>query len=178
MERMGLRRAVLVGHSLGCQVAIHAAAQDPELASRLVLIGPTADPAARTGLRQVLRGVRTGASERAGVTALGALDYARAGPDLVREEMELMVADAPEALLPRLTCPVAIIRGERDRIVPQHWAERLARESGGPDPIVVPGWGHAVHYDAPATVAAAIVGLQIPSERERRAATFVPEARP
>jgi pimeloyl-ACP methyl ester carboxylesterase len=134
MEAMGLRGAVVVGHSLGCQVALHLAASRPELASRLVLIGPTADRSTRS------------------------------------------VDDRPERLAPRVQCPVAVVRGERDRISSQRWAERLAHAAGAPDPIVVPGWGHAVHYDDPETLSALIVGLGIPTERERRQAPYRPGA--
>lgn len=116
MEVMGLRGAVVVGHSHGCQVALHLAATHPRFASRLVLIGPTADSVARS-----------------------------------------------------VDCPIAIVRGERDRIASQRRAERLAHAAGAPDPIVVPGWGHAVHYDDPDAVAALILGLGIRPERERRA---------
>ena len=126
MEVMGLRRAVLVGHSFGCQVALHLAAARPEFASRLVLIGPTA-------------------------------------------ETRSMLEDRPEDLVRAVKCPVAIVRGERDRVVSRRWAERLASAAGAPEPIVVPGWGHAVHYDDPDTVAALILGLDIRPERERRA---------
>jgi pimeloyl-ACP methyl ester carboxylesterase len=40
MEAMGLRGAILVGHGIGCQVAVRAVADRPELASRVVLLSP------------------------------------------------------------------------------------------------------------------------------------------
>jgi pimeloyl-ACP methyl ester carboxylesterase len=169
MERMGLKGAAIVGHSLGCQVAIHLAARRPELASRLLLIGPTADAAARTALAQAARSVRTSAHERPGGGALMAMDYAQAGAGVLREEMRSMLEDRPENLIGRLSCPVAIVRGERDRIVSQRWAEELARRAGAPEPIVVPGWGHAVHYDDPEAVAAMVLRHGIENGRERRA---------
>ena len=132
MEVMGLRGAVVVGHSFGCQVALHLAAARPEFASRLVLMGPTADAPARAETRS-------------------------------------MPEDRPEDLVRAVKCPIAIVRGERDRVVPQRWAGRLASAAGAPEPIVVPGWGHAVPYDDPDTVAALILGLGIRNGRERRA---------
>lgn len=157
MEAMGLRRATVVGHSLGCQVAAHAVAARPELASRLILIGPTADPAARSRKAQGMRGLRTAAYERPGSTVLMARDYVRAGVDVLREESRDMVEDRLEKVLPRVSCPVFVVRGARDRIVSQRWAEEVARIARAPEPRVVPGWGHAVHYDEPDTVAAVIL---------------------
>jgi 2-hydroxy-6-oxonona-2,4-dienedioate hydrolase len=169
MDAMGLRGATLVGHSLGCQVAAHAVAARPQLASRLVLMGPTADPAARSGRQHLQRGLRTGAYERPGGAALMAVDYSRAGTDVLRHEMHAMIDDRLEDILPRLSCPVFVVRGERDRIVSQRWAEEVARLARAPEPMVVPGWGHAVHYDDPDTIAALIVALGMRSPREQRA---------
>lgn len=128
MDVMGLRRAVVVGHSSGCQVALHLAAARPEFASRLLLIGPPADASARA-----------------------------------------MREDSPEDLVRAVKCPIAIVRGERDFMASRRWAERLASAAGAPEPIVVPGWGHAVHYDDPDTVAALILGLCARTGPERRA---------
>ena len=80
-----------------------------------------------------------------------------------------MVDDRLEDVLPRLSCPMFVVRGERDRLVSQRWAEQLARLGRAPQPMVVPGWGHAVHYDDPDTIAALIVALGLRGERERRA---------
>jgi pimeloyl-ACP methyl ester carboxylesterase len=157
MEAMGLRGAVVVGHSLGCQIALRLAATRPDLASRLVLVGPTPDASARSGPGQLWRSVRTTAYERPGSAALMALDYSRAGAEVLREEMHAMMEDRPEDALKTVRCPVTIVRGGRDHIVSQQWAQRLAQEAGAPDPVVVPGWGHAVHYDEPEAVAAIIL---------------------
>jgi pimeloyl-ACP methyl ester carboxylesterase len=158
MDAMGLRGAVVVGHSLGCQVALHLAATRPALASRLVLIGPTADARARSTLRHAWRGLRTSAHEKPGGAALMALDDSRAGREVLRDEMRSMVEDRPEEVVKAVRCPVVLVRGGQDRIVSQAWAQRLAHAAGAPDPVVVPGWGHAAHYDDPASVAAVILG--------------------
>jgi len=169
MEAMGLRRATIVGHSLGCQIAAHAAALRPELASRLVLMGPTADPASRSARQQLRRGVQESLHERPGAAALMALEYSRAGGDVLRDEAHSMVDDRLEAILARVSCPVFVVRGERDSLVSQRWAEQVARIGRAPEPMVVPGWGHAVHYDDPDTIAALIVALGMRTEGERRA---------
>jgi pimeloyl-ACP methyl ester carboxylesterase len=44
MQVIGLARAVLIGNSLGCQVAVDGAVHHPEQVEGLVLIGPTVDP--------------------------------------------------------------------------------------------------------------------------------------
>jgi pimeloyl-ACP methyl ester carboxylesterase len=48
MARIGLRRAVMIGNSMGCQVVVEFAVRYENRVDRLVLQGLTPDPAART----------------------------------------------------------------------------------------------------------------------------------
>lgn len=159
MDARGLRSALLVGHSLGCQIVAEAAARRPELAAGVVLIGPTSDPAARSAARQIARGLGTAAFERPSFYVWGALGYGRAGARVLMEEMRQMVGHRLEDVLPRIAAPVRVVRGARDVIVPQPWAETVARLAGAPAPIVIPRWGHAVQYDDPEAAAQAVLDL-------------------
>ncbi|MFB8272902.1 alpha/beta fold hydrolase [Streptomyces sp. NPDC055955] len=55
LTAVGLDRAVLLGGSFGCQVAVDAAVRHPERITGLVLVGPSVDPAARSFMRQLVR---------------------------------------------------------------------------------------------------------------------------
>ena len=44
MRVVGLKRAVILGHSLGCQVAARFAARYPEMTLGVILVSPTMDP--------------------------------------------------------------------------------------------------------------------------------------
>ena len=145
-----LERVAVVGHSLGCQVAVELAARNPGLVDRLVLIGPTLDREARSLRRTLPRFVSGGLRERPsrGLFSLGLLivkDYARMGPRLLAE-LRAMFAHAIEAALPRVAAPVLLLRGEQDRVVPQRWVEELAALVPESTVVVVPGAAHAVHY--------------------------------
>jgi 2-hydroxy-6-oxonona-2,4-dienedioate hydrolase len=159
MDAWELHSALIVGHSLGCQVAVDLAVRHPLLAAGLVLIGPTADAASRTRSAQLGRALRTSSFERRSVGVLAARDYARAGPRLLEREMGEMLHHALEAPLLRVKVPVRVVRGAADAIVPQRWADTVTRVAAAPPPIVIPGWGHAVHYDDPGAVARVILQL-------------------
>jgi 2-hydroxy-6-oxonona-2,4-dienedioate hydrolase len=45
----GLERPTLLANSVGCQIAVDCAVRHPDDVGRMVLVGPTTDPAARTG---------------------------------------------------------------------------------------------------------------------------------
>lgn len=161
MDARGLRGAILVGHSSGGQVAAELAARRPDLASALVLLGPTSDPAARSLGRTAARMLVAPAFERPGCAVRTAIDCRHAGLRVLTEEMRQMVAHRVEDILPRVGVPVRVVRGARDPLVSQAWAEDLARRAGAPEPAVVAGSGHAVHYDDPDAVAQLVFELAL-----------------
>jgi pimeloyl-ACP methyl ester carboxylesterase len=187
MDALGLRAAVLVGHSLGCQIVAEAAVRRPALASGLVLVGPAASPGSRTVPRQLARLVAAALFERPSIAVWVARDYWRAGPRLLLAELRALLAHRVEDVLPRATVPVRVVRGAHDALSPQRWAEALARLARAPAPTVVAGEGHAVQYDAPDAVAAAVLSLaelvahhrrRTPSPPSTCSATFGTETLP
>ena len=73
-------------------------------------------------------------------------------------EMRAMLAHRIERVLPLVAAPTLVVRGEHDRVAPARWAAEAARLAGG-GWIEIPDAGHAVHFDRPDRVAAAIRGL-------------------
>jgi pimeloyl-ACP methyl ester carboxylesterase len=174
MTARGLRDAVLVGQSMGAQIATELAVREPALVAGLVLVGPTVDPSARTAVRLMARAARTVFAERPLLDACVAWDYVQAGPRLVVREMRHMLMHRMEALLPTLAIPTRVVRGARDHIAPQPWTDEVAACAGAAPATVVPRGGHAVQYAAPAAVARAVhavvaelAGATVPSEGER-----------
>lgn len=155
MDALGLQGAVLVGHSYGCQIAAELAVARPDLISRVVLIGPVADPAARSAAGVLARAALTIPFERPSFVLLGLVDFSRAGCAVLATDLREMLAYRLETVL-RAEHPALVIRGARDFLAPQKWAAALARLSGAPPPWVVTRCGHAVNYDAPTTIAALI----------------------
>jgi pimeloyl-ACP methyl ester carboxylesterase len=156
MRATGLRSATLVGNSYGCQVAVELAARRPRLVERLVLIGPTTDPAYRTRRHQVARLVLDAVREPLSLLALAARDYVRAGPRVVLNALGEALAHPLEARLPAVTAPALVVRGMRDPLVSAAWAERVASALPAGRLAVVPDVAHAAHYAAPRSVARTI----------------------
>ncbi|HYO12405.1 MAG TPA: alpha/beta hydrolase [Thermoanaerobaculia bacterium] len=148
MDAVGVRRAAFLANSMGCQIVAELAVRHPERVDRLILVGPTADREARTARQQLSRLLRTGPAERQSLIPLLIADYLRARPRRIVEELEAMLADRIEEKLPRIDAPAMVVRGERDHIVPQRWAEEVARLVGADRVFVVPGAGHALNYSA------------------------------
>jgi pimeloyl-ACP methyl ester carboxylesterase len=159
MDAHQLRGAILVGHSMGTQVVAELAARRPELASGVILIAPTSDPAASTPARLLWRNARSLLADRPSFGLWALIDMHRAGTRVLATEFSETLQHRIERVLQQVRVPVRILRGERDALVPQRWAEAVARVADAPAPTAVPGWGHAVPYDDPDQVVKAIFTL-------------------
>lgn len=159
LDRRKIRRASLVGNSFGCQIIADLAIRRPDLASRLVMIGPTVDSSARTMPRQIWRLARDLPREPLSLWFIQAIDYLRFGARWQWQTARAMLADRIEDKLPVIQVPVLVVRGEHDPIAPQPWGEYLARLAPSAAIAVVPGIGHAVNYSAPDALVALIEQL-------------------
>jgi pimeloyl-ACP methyl ester carboxylesterase len=82
-------------------------------------------------------------------------DYLRLGPQVLFQIGELAVSDRVEEKLPAIDAPALIIRGSRDPLVPQRWAEEIEDLLPNGRLVVVAGGTHAVQYQSASTVAEA-----------------------
>lgn len=174
LDTLGFDKVHLVGHSLGGAVALAAAAADPGRAASLTLVAPAglgpdidggylaaflaadrrkelkdalgrlfADPEAvdRRMVDDVLRMKRQdGVPEALAAVAAACFPDGRQAADL-------------RPALAALTCPVAVVWGEADRILPPAHAAGLP---GSVTVVRVAGAGHMPQLEKPAEVARAV----------------------
>ena len=140
---------------MGCQAAVDLAIARPELARALVLVGPTVDPQARSLRRHFARLAFDALREPLALNIVVATDYLRAGPLRTLASARRMLEHRIEERLPHVAQPTVVVRGSRDPIVPQEWAERAAQLLPRGRLEVVPGAPHAAHW----THAAAVAGV-------------------
>ena len=119
-------RCMAVGHSMGAQVVAELAVRHPELVDRAVLIGPTVNPAERSGWKQALRLLQDLANDPPIVALIGARLYLQAGPRWYLRKLRTMLEHDIRPLLPRIAQPTLVIRGDEDRVAPAAWVEQVA----------------------------------------------------
>jgi len=132
---------VVIGHSMGAQVAAELAARHPAIRSRPVLIGPTVEIGKRRAFTQLRRLATDLLDESPKVLFIGAREYLRAGPHL-RQKMRAMLTHAPERAFPRVAEPALVLRGEKDLVAPRAWCRFVARSLPRGTLREVPDSGH------------------------------------
>jgi 2-hydroxy-6-oxonona-2,4-dienedioate hydrolase len=146
IETAGVNAPAVVANSYGCQVAVQAAVQEPARIDRLVLLSPTADPEARNMGRLLRRWMRNSRRERPSQLIINLRDYGEAGPRSVLAALAPMLGDRIEDKLPSVACPALVVRGERDAIVSQGWADEVTALLPRGRQLVVPGGSHSLNY--------------------------------
>ena len=154
----GVQSCVVVGHSMGVQFAVELALQQPELVSRVVLMGPVVDPARKSAAWHALALTRDAVfSEKPSTNIVVFSDYFKAGLRWYLTQLPVMLNYPMEQRTRELTQPVLVLRGGRDPIARRSWCENLAHQPRYGSFVEVPGCGHVAQDSAPEAVARAIV---------------------
>lgn len=176
LDALGVRQTIVVGHSMGNQIALRLAREHPDRVSGLVLIGGFASLAEKHAVQAVGNEAIAGLVDLvdpAFVTESQHSTVARAVPEalldpVVRENPTLpagawrqaLAAMAQEPLIddvPRVTAPTLLLWGDRDAIVSHDQQEVLAATLPDVRLEVLPGTGHAPHREDPERTAAAVI---------------------
>ncbi|WP_193312882.1 alpha/beta fold hydrolase [Georgenia subflava] len=168
LDRAGVSDAVLVGHSMGSQVATELLATRRDLAAAAVLVGPIVDAEARSVPRQLVRFARSTWHEPWRVRGIAVRAYLACGLRWFLEVLPAMIRYPLEERLAGVTAPVILVRGEHDAVSPSSWVEALASRLSGPvrrNHRTVPGAAHSVVLDHADDVARAALDALAESRR-------------
>jgi pimeloyl-ACP methyl ester carboxylesterase len=176
MDRLGVERATVLGHSMGGGAALLLAARKPERVSRLVLICPTVYPLPMPALAKVIfnptfgqflfRNAFTKSEMRRQMLRQHFKDpapvtdefvdfvWARlnraGGRDAAYLAMRALSQLANNTADPmRVRAPTLLLWGDEDRMIPLSHGKRLSRAIPGARLGVVPACGHNVHLERP-----------------------------
>jgi pimeloyl-ACP methyl ester carboxylesterase len=149
-----LAPAIVVGVGFGCQVAVDLAAAYPAAVERLVLVGPTFDPKARTPVRLALRWARNAPRYSPRLAPTIVHDFIDAGPWRSARTLRKALDDPIEEKLGDIEAPTLVVRPERDHLVPAAWTERVSKLIPDSELAVLPKAAHTIGPRAAARLTA------------------------
>lgn len=141
----GAGELVVVGQSMGTQVAVECGLRHPDVVSSVVLVGPVVDDRRRSLLLQALDLARDVLVERVRMNAVVLTDYLRSARQYVHELGPMLRYPTRERVA-RLTVPVLVVRGTRDPIARSGWTARLARSAARGAVVELPGAHHVQEH--------------------------------
>jgi pimeloyl-ACP methyl ester carboxylesterase len=144
MDAHELRQAVIVGNSLGCQMATLLARTRADLVGGLV--------------HMMWRGALDVPRERQSLWTVWVPDLFRAGARRALTALHQTMVDGRDQhdRLGEVEQPALIIGGERDPIAPQRWVNEMACCMPNARALILPGSPHAMNYSSPRQLARAI----------------------
>lgn len=148
LEGLGVRDAVLVGHSMGSQWVTELAIRRPELARGVVAFGPVTDDRRRALLWQAALLARESALEPPRPNMIVLTDYLRCGPVWYLRQARHMLRYPIEDRVGLLGVPLLVLRGGNDPIARQSWANRLAARATAGEAAAIPGHRHLAQFTA------------------------------
>jgi pimeloyl-ACP methyl ester carboxylesterase len=171
-----LAPAIVIGVSFGSQVAVDLAARHPAAVERLVLVGPTVDPKARSATRMALRWARNAPRSSPRLAPTVVHDFIDAGPWRSARTLRRALQDPVEEKLSEIEAPTLIVRPERDHLVPEAWTKQVAKRIPDAELVVLPKAGHSIGPKAAARLTALLVPFLADSDEELDAEPRAEEA--
>lgn len=156
MDAHSLGACVIVGNSLGCQVATELAVIRPDLVAGLVLVAPTMDPRVTGMVHIAVRALMDVPRERRSIWTIWIPDFFLAGPRRGLRMLHECLTDDQVSRLPLVEKPTLIVGGERDPIAPPEWVHAMAEHMPLARSIIISGSPHAMNYSSPRDLGRAI----------------------
>lgn len=150
LDVLTLPRVHVIGHSMGCQVALALARLAPERVQSVTLVGPTTGDQIEPLWRYALGLVADSVWETPWWNLR--LTYMALQMGMLRyiPTLRHMLRDHPIARAEQVQCPVLVLRGVRDMIIKKSMALRLAAALPRGEYVEIPRGAHAVQFTWPA----------------------------
>ena len=178
MDKLEIKSAHLLGHSMGTIVCAHMAAKAPSRVKSMALLGPVAQPPepARQAIRDraglarkegmvpiadTLVQVATSAETKAsnlGVTAMVREILMRQDPEGYARTCEALAA-AKAADFAKVKCPTLLITGDEDGVAPPAATVAMAKAIKKSETLIMSGCGHWTPIEKPTEVNDALLNF-------------------
>lgn len=149
VNELNLEGCVIIGQSMGTQIAAHALVQNPALYGGAIMVAPTANRDERTLWLQGVRLLQDTFRETFADNLVVFKNYARMRPLRFLKTARFMVNDRPEEVIARVQVPLLFVYGSKDVIAPKKWVEYLAGTAVNGRVREMRGMPHLMHSKDP-----------------------------
>jgi pimeloyl-ACP methyl ester carboxylesterase len=149
MVQIGIRRAAVVGHSMGGHIAADLAAEFPERVERLVLVDPAVLPLDPNYTQHTIGMLREARQMQLDFLPILLSDALRAGPRTIWQAANELLQTDLRPKLARISAPTLVIWGENDALLPLAFGKQLRRYLRYEELVVIKGAGHNPMWDRP-----------------------------
>lgn len=156
MKIVKIERAVLIGHSLGSQIAAEFAVRYARRCEKLVLASATFEIGKRGFLRQFWRLLINAPREPLRLVYTALRDYLKFGLRRAFYTLKYSLRDKIEEKLPLIEAPTLILRGEFDTVAPQKWIDFMTARLQSGKSVTIAGGTHGVIYQSSEQFARAV----------------------
>lgn len=144
---------VLIGHSMGTQVAVEALIRAPDLSHGAVLAAPVVNDRERRAGLVLWRFAQSAVKETPASAWASVRGFLNSGPRWLIRDFGPMLNYRIEDRLQEIEAPLTVVGGTGDRIAPPEWCHRLAGTRDGVAVVVVEGAAHEMIHTNAAEVA-------------------------
>lgn len=172
MDAVGIRQAVLVGHSLGGAVALHIAFYQPERAQGLCLLASgaklrvapvileiSADPSNFAQVAEMIREVAYSPQTDSRLAGRAVERFLETRPEVLHGDFLACDGFDMREQLVQIRQPALILVGSDDRMTPPAYSQYLASKMVNARLQVIENAGHMLIIEKPRQVAAALVSF-------------------
>lgn len=149
-----LAPAIVLGNSVGSQIAVDLAARYPDRVAGIVLTGLALGGQRRGVLSQAARALIDAPREPLSLWPMQARDFIRAGPLRVLRTFRLAYDDGMSDAVALVSAPTLVVQGTRDPLDDPEWNRSLVDRLANGRLAVVPGGTHALPMSRPIILAA------------------------
>ena len=173
----GAARSVLVGHSMGSLIALHAGGAHPQAVMGVALVGTAFPMKVSDALLQAARDDEPKAMAMINQWSFSGVTHRRPNPgfSVFHQNRRLMQRQPPGVLLNdfnacnaytdglqaagRLQCPALLVLGGADQMTPPRAARALQQAIKNAQTLTLPGVGHGLMYEDPQGVQQALAAF-------------------
>lgn len=150
MDRLGIERASIVGHSMGGLIAGRLAADHPDRVDRLVLVDAAFVSLDPRWWRHGPGRLRVPRWAEASLLVLTSEEVVRVGPRRLAQVIRQLIRVDWGDALPRIEAPTLVVWGEHDGLCPPGVGRRIVERVPGSRLVMIPGSGHNPMWERPA----------------------------